>query len=126
MRKLHHGRRLGIHPNTPSFLTVRAEVVRTDPAVAPVSLSNDKEIRRAVGRFDLGFRHSIVDIGYAVPPPPGYEHDGRAFDAWSPRYLRIVPRTICNDIASYQTQIQGKVISTRSVECVQRIVSDVE
>ena len=64
------------------FLANRtAEVVMTDPAIALVDVSKDKEIRHAVGQFIDSFGDALAI--YVMQCPTGYEQDSRVHAAWS-------------------------------------------
>ena len=66
---------------TPFLANRAAEIVMTDPAVALVNLTNDKEMKRAIGQFIDSF--DIALAIYVMQCPPGYERDSRVQAAWS-------------------------------------------
>ncbi len=66
---------------TPFLANRAAEIVMTDPAVALVNVTNDKEMKRAIGQFIDSF--DIALAIYVMQCPPGYERDSRVHAAWS-------------------------------------------
>lgn len=64
------------------FLADRAvAVVLTDPAVALVDLTDDKEMRHAIGQFIDSFGDALAI--YVMQGTTGYERDSRGHAAWS-------------------------------------------
>lgn len=66
---------------TPFIANRVAEVIMSDPAVALVGVTNDKEIRRGVGQFIDNF--GIALAVYVMQCPQGHERDSRMYAAWS-------------------------------------------
>lgn len=66
---------------TPFMANRAAEVVMIDPAIALVDVSDDKEIRRAIGQIIDNF-NTALEV-YIMQCPPGYERDTRVHAAWS-------------------------------------------
>lgn len=64
------------------FLAKRAaEVVLIDPAAALVDVTNDKEMRHAIGQFIDNFGDALAI--HIMQCPTGYEKDSRVHAAWS-------------------------------------------
>ena len=66
---------------TPFIADRAAEVVMADPTVALVALTDDKEMRHAVGQFIDSFKEALAI--YVMQCPPGHEQDSRVHAAWS-------------------------------------------
>ena len=66
---------------TPFMAGRAAEIVMADPVITLVTVTNDKEMRRAVGQFIDSFEVALVI--YVMQCPLGYERDRRVHAAWS-------------------------------------------